>query len=104
MLIRTLMNRISQASLLLAMSLGPVILLAAQQPAPMAASTFTNPLLPSGPDPWVTSYKGIYYFMATTGHNLTLRATPDITDLEHAQKSVVWTPPATGPYSHQIWA
>jgi GH43 family beta-xylosidase len=73
-------------------------------PAQAPANTFTNPLLPSGPDPWVTSYKGTYYYMATTGHNLTLWATPDITDLAHAQKKVVWTPPADGPYSHEIWA
>ncbi len=75
----------------------------AQQPA-TTGNTFTNPLLPSGPDPWVTSYKGTYYYMNTTGVNLTLWATPDITDLAHAQKKIVWTPPATGPYSHEIWA
>ncbi len=68
------------------------------------ANIFTNPLLPTGPDPWVTSYKGVYYYMNTTGRNLTIWATPDITDLSHARKRVVWTPPATGPYSHDIWA
>src|ERR1700678_2013263 len=93
--------------LLLSMPLGLAIFVTAQQPTPPASSaskTFTNPLLPSGPDPWVTSYKGVYYVMVTTGMNLTLRATPDITDLAHAQKRVVWTPPATGPCSHEIWA
>lgn len=71
---------------------------------PAAADTFKNPLLPSGPDPWVISYKGIYYYTNTTGRNLTLWATPDITDLRDARKRVVWTPPQTGPYSHEIWA
>jgi len=65
---------------------------------------FHNPLLPSGPDPWVTSRNGTYYFMATTAQNLTIWRTRDITDLEHAEKKVVWTPPASGPYSHEIWA
>jgi GH43 family beta-xylosidase len=72
--------------------------------APAAQATFTNPLLPSGPDPWVISYAGVYYYMNTTGHNLTIWATPDITDLRDARKRVVWTAPATGPYSHDIWA
>jgi GH43 family beta-xylosidase len=65
---------------------------------------FHNPLLPSGADPWVTSRDGVYYYMATTGVNLTIWKTRDITDLEHAEKKVVWWPPETGPYSHQIWA
>lgn len=77
----------------------------AQAPAAgQAGDTFRNPLLPAGPDPWVISYKGTYYYMNTTGTNLTIWATPDITDLRHARKRVVWTPPATGPYSHEIWA
>lgn len=68
------------------------------------SSTFTNPLLPSGPDPWVIYRDGFYYFMSTTATNLTIRKTRDITDLEHAETKVVWTPPPNGPYSHQIWA
>ena len=75
-----------------------------QVAAPSAADTFTNPLLPSGPDPWVTSFRGMYYYMNTTGKNLTVWATPDITDLRNAKKRVVWTAPESGPYSHDIWA
>jgi hypothetical protein len=37
-----------------------------------AEDTFTNPLLPSGADPWVTSVHGFYYYINTTGVNLTL--------------------------------
>jgi GH43 family beta-xylosidase len=69
-----------------------------------AEDTFTNPLLPSGADPWVTSEHGFYYYMNTTGVNLTLWKTRHVTDLRHAEKKVVWTPPASGPYSHDIWA
>lgn len=68
------------------------------------SNTFHNPLLPSGADPWVTSYGGFYYYMNTTGRNLTIWKTRDMTDLAKAEKKVVWTPPATGPYSHDIWA
>lgn len=74
------------------------------QAATTAANTFTNPLLPSGADPWVIAHNGTYYYMNSMGKNLTLWATKDITDLQHARKKVVWTPPATGPYSHDLWA
>ena len=77
---------------------------AQQLPASPPAGTFTNPLLATGPDPWVISYKGMYFYMNTTGHDLTIWATRDIIDLRHATKKVVWTPPAEGPYSHDIWA
>ena len=69
-----------------------------------AGETFQNPLLPSGADPWVISYKGTYFYTNTMGANLTLWATPDITDLAHARRRVVWTPPAEGPCSHELWA
>lgn len=66
--------------------------------------TFHNPVLPSGPDPWVTSANGFYYYMNTTGRDLTLRRTRDITDLAHAEVKTVWVAPKTGPYSQDIWA
>ena len=68
------------------------------------AATFHNPLLPTGPDPWVVTHNAFYYYMNTTGKNLTVWKTRDITDLAHAEKKVVWTPQADGPYSKEIWA
>lgn len=68
------------------------------------AGTFQNPLLPSGPDPWVVEDGGFYYYMNTTGSNLTIRRTRNLADLASADVRVVWTPPATGPYSKQLWA
>ncbi|MEO8819689.1 MAG: family 43 glycosylhydrolase [Ginsengibacter sp.] len=69
-----------------------------------AQKTYTNPLLPSGADPWVTYRDGYYYYTNTTGDNITLWKTKNIVDLKSAEKKVVWTPPATGPYSKEIWA
>ncbi|MDE3196648.1 MAG: glycoside hydrolase family 43 protein, partial [Acidobacteriota bacterium] len=69
-----------------------------------AQSTFTNPLLPSGADPWVIQHGGVYYYMQTTGRNLTIWKTRDIGQLASAEKKIVWTPPATGPNSRDIWA
>lgn len=42
--------------------------------------------------------------MNSTGDNLTIWKTRDITELKDAEKKVVWIPPKTGPDSHQIWA
>jgi len=69
-----------------------------------AGRTFRNPLLPVGPDPWVTSKDGYYYFMASTRTNLMIWKTRSIPDLKTAEKKVVWTPPSSGPYSAEIWA
>ena len=68
------------------------------------ASTFTNPLLESGPDPWVAERGGYYYFMRTMGKNLTIWKTRDIADLKHAERKVVWIPPKHRPYSKELWA
>jgi len=66
--------------------------------------TFTNPLLPSGPDPWTIYNDGYYYYTNSTGNNITLWKTKNIAYLSSAEKKVVWTPPATGSYSKEIWA
>src|ERR1700712_5095579 len=86
------------------LALGCVSGLAGQDAGALPQGMFTNPLLPSGADPWVISYKGVYYYMNTTGVNLTIWATADITDLRHARSKVVWVPPASGAYSREIWA
>ena len=56
--------------------------------------TFTNPLLPSGPDPWTIYKDGYYYYTNSTGNNITLWKTTNIAYLSSAEKKVVWTPPA----------
>ena len=76
----------------------------AQAAAALPPGTFTNPLLPAGADPAVVARNGFYYYTQTTGRNLTLWKTRDLTDLANAEKKVVWTPPADGPYSKEIWA
>lgn len=68
------------------------------------AQTFTNPLLPSGADPWNIYKDGYYYYTQTTGRNLTIWKTKDLTELKSAEKTVVWTPPAGTAYSKELWA
>jgi GH43 family beta-xylosidase len=72
-------------------------------PAPRA-STYTNPLLPSGPDPWITQVDGIYYYTHTMGDRIALWRTDNIANLAQATPVVVWTPPKAGPNAHSIWA
>jgi GH43 family beta-xylosidase len=69
-----------------------------------AQDTLVNPLLPSGADPWITSHNGFYYYMNSTGSSLVIRKTKSIGALATAEKKTVWRPPASGPYSHDIWA
>lgn len=69
-----------------------------------AQETFTNPLLPSGADPWCTFNNGYYYYTNTTGRNITIWKTKNIVNLSTAEKKVVWVPPPKGPYSKDIWA
>lgn len=63
-----------------------------------------HPLLPSGPDPWVTQRDGVYYYTSTEGNRISLRKTTDMARLADATPVVVWRAPAQGGNSHSIWA
>lgn len=67
-------------------------------------TTFTNPLLPSGADPWCIYKDGFYYYTHTTGRGIDIWKTRSIAELATAERKTVWRPPATGPYSKEIWA
>ena len=67
-------------------------------------STFENPLLPGGADPWVIEKDDVYYYMSTNGGNIAIRKTSAITELNNIKPVVVWQPPATGVHSKNIWA
>ncbi|WP_324671536.1 glycoside hydrolase family 43 protein [Hymenobacter sp. GOD-10R] len=72
--------------------------------AQQLGSSFTNPLLDNGPDPWVTRHNGYYYYMNTMGNRLVIRKTKVLSQVSAASATTVWTPPATGPNSGGIWA
>src|SRR5262245_10217142 len=71
---------------------------------PPADTTFTNPLLPAGPDPWVIQKDGYYYFMRTLGNRLAIWKTQYLDKLSNASPVTVWTPPSGLGYSTDIWA
>lgn len=66
--------------------------------------SFNNPLLPSGPDPWIVRDGDTYFHMNTLGNRLAIRKTADLTRLAEAPETTIWTPPATGLNAQSIWA
>lgn len=67
-------------------------------------ATFTNPLLASGPDPWITYQDGWYYYTHTLGGYVSIWKTKHPTDLRAAASKKVWMPEAGKPYSQNVWA
>jgi GH43 family beta-xylosidase len=65
---------------------------------------FSNPILPSGADPWSVYKDGYYYYTNTTGNRLEIWKTRNLVDLKTAERKVVWRPPAGTNYSKEIWA
>jgi len=66
--------------------------------------TFTNPLLPSGADPYSTYHDGYFCYTHTVGDRLILWKTRSLADLASAESKTIWIPPKGTGYSHDIWA
>ena len=75
-------------------------------PAPplTPSTTFTNPVLSSGPDPWVVRQGANYYYTHTLGNRIAIWRTPKITELRSATPQTIWNAPAFGPDSRNVWA
>jgi GH43 family beta-xylosidase len=71
---------------------------------PQPTNTFTNPLLTSGPDPWVIRKDNFYYYTHTLGNRIALWKTAKMSELKSATQQTVWTAPSTGANSRNIWA
>jgi GH43 family beta-xylosidase len=72
--------------------------------SPQKPTTFTNPLLPSGADPWSVYRNGYYYYTHTLGNRLAIWKTKSIAELNKAKSKTVFQPPAGTPYSKGLWA
>jgi GH43 family beta-xylosidase len=68
------------------------------------AQTFTNPLLPSGADPYSYYKDGYYYYTHTTGNRVDLWKSKSLADLKNAERKTIWKAPAGTMYSKEIWA
>lgn len=66
--------------------------------------TFTNPIFPSGADPWIIQKDGYYYYSGSSGNRLVLRSAKNLADLKTSEQKAIWTPPAGTSYSKEIWA
>lgn len=66
--------------------------------------TFTNPLLPSGADPYSFYKDGYYYYTNTRGSRLVIWKTKSIAELPKAESKTIFTPPAGTAYSKELWA
>jgi len=69
-----------------------------------AAQTFTNPLLPSGADPWSIHKDGYYYYTHTLQDSLVIWKTKNLADLATAERKTIFVPPANTLYSKELWA
>lgn len=68
------------------------------------SGTFTNPLLPSGADPYSTFHQGYYYYTHTLQNRLVLYKTKNLASIAEAESKTIWTPPEGTMYSEEIWA
>ncbi|MFT3935886.1 MAG: glycoside hydrolase family 43 protein [Chitinophagaceae bacterium] len=66
--------------------------------------TFTNPLLPSGPDPYSFYKDGYYYYTNSLGNHIGLWKTKNLADLKNAEYKTIYTPPPGTAYSKDLWA
>ncbi|MHC1676005.1 glycoside hydrolase family 43 protein [Stenotrophomonas maltophilia] len=86
------------------LSMALAALLQVSTNASAATPAVDNPLLDSGPDPWITRDGDVFYYMGTHGDRLAIRATRDLAHLADAREVTVWRPPATGANAKSIWA
>lgn len=70
----------------------------------VAQQTFTNPLLPSGPDPWSVYVDGYYYYTNTLGNRVDIWKTKDLSQLKTAERKTIWTAPPNTAWSKNVWA
>jgi GH43 family beta-xylosidase len=84
-----------------------VALLTASAVAPAPAeqnATFTNPIVADGQDPWVVQHGGSFFYCYAQGRSIRVRRAQRLHEIAQGQETVVWTAPASGPGSRNIWA
>ncbi len=65
--------------------------------------TFVNPI-GLGADPSIIRKDGYYYLCSGGGGNITIRKSVKLQDIVKAPHVLVWSAPATGNYSKNVWA
>src|SRR4051812_45429660 len=67
-------------------------------------NSFTNPLLSSGPDPWIIKKDSFYYYTHTLGNRISVWTTKKVSDLKNAPVQTIWSAPTSGSNSKNVWA
>jgi|TARA_Y100000310_G_scaffold334935_1_gene415774 GH43 family beta-xylosidase len=65
---------------------------------------FTNPVAPSGADPWVVQEGSFYYYCYSLRGALWVNKRKRLQDAVQHTGRKVWSPPAGKPYSKELWA
>lgn len=60
-----------------------------------SSNTYSNPVVPTGADPWMTRYEGYYYLLYTTNDNITLWRSQELTDWSSAEMKAAFLPPVS---------
>ena len=68
------------------------------------AASFTNPILPSGPDPYSYYKDGFYYYTHTLGNRIGIWKTDNLAHLSSATCTTIFTPPPGTFWSRELWA
>lgn len=71
-----------------------------------AGRSFRNPILPApSADPWMIFHEGAYYY-CESHHNLSIHVRQGAywLDIPKDPGAMVWSPPRSGPYCHEVWA
>lgn len=58
-------------------------------------ATYTNPIVPTGADPWMIRHDGYYYLLYTNGANITIYRSPTLTDWANAEMKAAFVPPVS---------
>ncbi|KAK1810520.1 hypothetical protein LTR12_015100 [Friedmanniomyces endolithicus] len=69
-----------------------------------SSDTYTNPILPTGADPWVIRNGDYYYMTYTTNDNVTILRSSILTDWTNADVKLAFEPPPGQNYSTDLWA
>ena len=72
------------------------------QPPP---SDYSTEILPApSQDPWVILHERSYYYIESRSNAIVIRRSNDWKKIGDDPGKVVWTAPASGPYSREVWA
>jgi len=67
-------------------------------------NTFTNPILSSGPDPWIIQKDRQYYYTHTLGNRIGIWKTTKVSELRNVLYQTIWTAPVAGNNAKNVWA